>query len=67
MSPIESVSPAFFTSSPSSRSTPASSCPLMLLTTSFTGALFSMISTTLPITLSSPALILRSSRITDTR
>ena len=39
----------------------------MELTTSLTGALFSMISTTLPITSSSPFVIFCSARMVETR
>jgi hypothetical protein len=67
ISPIASDSPAFFTSRPSSASTPASSCALMSTTISFTGLDFSMISPTAPIASSSPLLIRRSATIVETR
>ena len=48
---------AFLTRSPSSRSTPASSCSLIAVTTPLTGALFSTISPTCSMTSSRPAVI----------
>ena len=59
--PTASTRPAFFTSRPSSRSTPASSCWLMSVTiVRRPASIFSRISTTLPIAPSSPFVILRS-------
>ncbi len=65
--PIASSSPAFFTSRPSSRSTPASRFALMSCTTSATGALFSMIPPTPAIASSRLLVICRSATIVDTR